>query len=126
MLAPGTARNGPSSDPSAGSGPRNWPVTCALVCPPAPFRWKIEVSRLSACGAHSIHAASASPAALHGNEAKNEDALAGSDSSAKVRAVTTPKFPPPPPRSAHSRSGSLRASTVRSRPSAVAIWVSIR
>src|SRR6202020_2867368 len=84
-------------------------------------RCRIEVILSVVCGAQDCHAAIASAAEDHGQVTLKKVALEGSGWTLKVNSVTIPKLPPPPPLSAHRRSLSVRALTVRSPPSAVTI-----
>ena len=59
------------------------------------------------CGAHDCHASIAPSADDHGQWTLKYVALAGIGWVLNVNSVTTPKLPPPPPFSAHSRSASV-------------------
>jgi hypothetical protein len=74
-------------------------VTRGDPTPPVVANLKIDVSAGRVCGANRCQAASASPAAPHGQLMKNQ-AAAFARWAWRVREVTIPKFPPPPPRQA--------------------------
>ena len=80
----------------------------------------MEVSAPGASGANACHAASASLACDQGKDAKNQ-AAPGARWVCRVRLVTIPKLPPPPPRQAQNRSSLVSAPACRTRPSAVTI-----
>src|ERR1700742_2987680 len=82
---------------------------------------RIEVTLSLTCGAHDCHASIAALADDHGQATLKKVEEAGIGWVANVNSVTMPKLPPPPPLSAHSRSGFDGASTDRSVPSAVTI-----
>jgi hypothetical protein len=88
-----------------------WPEICTDGALPDAFRWRIEVTPLGAWGAHLIHVSITSEADDHGNDAKKYDADGGIGRVRSLSWVTTPKLPPPPPLSAHSRDGLLCRST---------------
>ena len=80
-------------------------------------RRQLDQSGAGAEGPHLCHAATTSVASDHGHDIENAViALSGCD--ANVNDVTTPRFPPPAPRSAQNRSACLEASHDTTRPSA--------
>src|ERR1700722_694596 len=87
---------------------------------------RIEVILSSVCGAQDCHASIAALADDHGQATLKNVDEAGIGCVVNVNSVTTPKLPPAPPFSAHSRSGSEPASTERSVPSAVTIRTALR
>src|SRR5450755_498835 len=87
---------------------------------------RIEVILSFACGAQDCHASIAALAEDHGQATLKNVDEAGIGWVTNVNSVTTPKLPPPPPFSAHSRSGSEPASTERKWPSAVTISIATR
>ena len=70
--------------------------------------------------------ASRTPLAAPGEKRSANTVKFGAGWVSKVNEVTTPKFPPPPPRSAQNRSGSELADAVRSFPSGVTIKADAR
>src|SRR2546422_2397688 len=78
---------------------------------------QLDHSSSGADGAHACQAATTIVALFHGQRSVNNvSVLTGC--AWKVNEVTTPKLPPPPPRSAQKRSGSWFALQVSRRPSA--------
>src|SRR3978361_377135 len=66
---------------------------------------------------HCCHPPNTSGTEPTGKSSENTTSC-GAGTVSKVNEVTTPKFPPPPPRNAQNKSGSTDADTVRDVPSA--------
>ena len=99
--APATRVSGLTRRRSADTSPKYCPSadTRGLPFPPVVLSDRIEVSAGGASGANRCHAASASLACDHGQDTKKYAAPAAR-CVLSVNAVTIPKLPPPPPRSA--------------------------
>ena len=78
---------------------------------------QLDQSAAGAPGPHVCHAATTSSASDHGHD-REKAVIPARGWEENVNDVTTPKLPPPAPRSAQKRSGSFAASHVTMRPSA--------
>ena len=101
---------------SASTGPLAWTV-------PQSAR-SVDQSRGSAAGAQACQAGSTSLAASSGHCRKAVETR-GAAKVSTVNEVTTPRCPPPPPRSAQNRSGSASALTVTASPAAVTTRIDV-
>src|ERR1700688_3945994 len=109
------------ADPSAASlPPRSCPNTRTWGAEAPVSSAQIRYSPSGPCGASPCQAATASAACDQG-KSQNPYAAEPTAWVAKVKAVTTPKLPPPPPRQAQYRSGLVAGSATTTLPSAVTI-----
>src|ERR1700722_11714210 len=92
--------------------------------PGAADRCTFDQSASGACGAQDCQAEITRSAFDHGQDRKNKT-ISPAGWVLKVKEVTTPKLPPPPPRQAQYRFGLLFALAVRTWPSAVTICMEV-
>jgi len=88
--------------------------------PGAAARCTFDQSASGACGAHDCQAEITREACDHGQDRKNRT-ISPAGWVPKVKEVTTPKLPPPPPRQAQNRSEFWLELQVLTWPSAVTI-----
>src|SRR5260221_9929768 len=103
------------------AGPLYWPLNTTRGPLGIASRWNTDENRSVARGCHACHASNAALACDHGHDMNTHVAARGIGCIRNLKQVTTPKFPPPPPRIAQNRSGLLVRDTWRTHPSAVMI-----